>query len=95
MKDKEKTSNVQRSTPNVEVRGVQDLVNAQVSINRAVFEVNQKAPRASYIDDCVIDASDSLRSYQRKNYAASAPSVAKKNLRKSAKSADKKNGGSK
>jgi hypothetical protein len=35
---------------------IQSLVNAQVMVNRAVFEANQAKPRETYIDECVADA---------------------------------------
>jgi len=41
-------------------RAMQELVHAQVEINRAVFEGNQPKPREEYIQCCIAEAMEDL-----------------------------------
>lgn len=54
------------------IKGMQDLVNAQVDVNRAVFDANatgrnpKGSPRPEYIKKCVEDAIQSLQDCLKK-----------------------------
>jgi hypothetical protein len=43
----------------------QQIVNAQVQINRAVYEANQSRPRETYIDECIATAKSDLEKANR------------------------------
>lgn len=57
------------------IKNQQLLVNAQVDINRAVFEANchqkksDREPRLDYIMGCVDSAIETLKEYKKKNRA--------------------------